>query len=96
MHHQQAAIGIDGDMPLAPDDLLACVIASRLCVRRLDTLAVDHTARRVRFTSFSFTIEHRIDVMDRAEQEPAHQTAKPPADWLPGAEMNRKHLPPAA
>lgn len=34
--------------------------------------------------------------MNSAEEEPAHQPAKPPIDRLPGAEMNRQHLPAAA
>lgn len=44
--HQQSAIGIDGDVPLAPEHLLACVKPALFCRWSLDRLAVDHARAR--------------------------------------------------
>src|SRR4051812_12916515 len=48
--HEQAPVGIDGDVALAPDDLLSRVIAAPFGPWRLYRLAVDHTRGRLRGT----------------------------------------------
>lgn len=49
--HQQTSVRIHGNMPLAPDDLLAGVITSCLRMRCLDALAVDHPGGRARLAT---------------------------------------------
>ena len=65
--HQQPPVGVDRDMALAADDLLAGVIAARLAMQRFDRLAVDHRSRRACFATLPFPVEHEFDVMDRLE-----------------------------
>src|SRR5260221_14643490 len=49
--HQQTTVGVDGDMSLASDDLLASVITSCFRFRSLDRLAVDYAAGPARLAS---------------------------------------------
>lgn len=44
----------------------------------------------------ALAIEHKFDVVDRLEQEPACQFSKPAIDRLPGTEMDRQHAPTTA
>jgi hypothetical protein len=93
---KQPSVGVDRDMALAADDLLAGVIAARLAMRRFDRLAVDHRSRRACFATLPFPIEHEFDVMDRLEQEAPRQFAEPAVDRPPMAEMHGQHPPAAA
>src|ERR1700677_519228 len=55
--HQQAPVGIHGDVALTADDLLAGIITSCFCFRRLDRLAVDYTARGAGLAPSALTVE---------------------------------------
>jgi hypothetical protein len=80
-------------MALAADDLLADVITPRLSVRGLDRLAVDDRRRGACFTSLALSIKHELDAMDRLEQEPPRQLAKPAVDGSPMTKIHRQHPP---
>jgi len=62
--HQQTTVGVDGDMLLASDDLLASVITSCFRFRSLDRLAVDDAAGRARLASDPLTVKHQREVVD--------------------------------
>src|SRR6185437_11801041 len=67
--HKQAAIGVHGDVALAPDDLLAGVVTSCFCFWSLDRLAVDDAARRARLAPGPLAVEHQHHVVDRLEHQ---------------------------
>lgn len=49
VHHQQAAVGVDGDKALAPDHLVVRVVTPCFCRHGFDRLAVDDAGTRARF-----------------------------------------------
>ena len=73
--HQQTTVGLDGDMSLAPDDLLASVITSCFRFRSLDRLVVDDAAGRARLASDPLTAKHQRHVVDGLEQEAPNEPA---------------------
>ena len=85
--HQKPAVGIDRDVALAPDDLLAGVITARFGVGSLDRLAVDHAALtgspRARPARDRSSAPRRGWSRNRNRRTNA---AKPPVDGLPRAE----------
>ena len=54
--HQQAPVGVDRNVALAPDDLLARIITPCVSMRSLDRLAVDHAGRRARLAPGPLTV----------------------------------------
>jgi bifunctional DNA primase/polymerase-like protein/D5-like protein/primase-like protein len=94
--HQEAAVGVDDDMPLAADDLLAGVVASRFGRRCLHCLAVGDARRRAGLAARTLAVHHQRDVMDGAEQQQTHEPPKPPVDRLPGRKVLGQHAPAAA
>ena len=94
--HQQTTVGVDGDMSLTSDDLLASVITSCFRFSSLDPLAVDDAAGRARLASDPLTVKHQRHVVDGLEQEAPHEPAKPPVDRRPRRKVLRQHPPAAA
>ena len=68
VHHQQSAVGVHGDVALAPDDPLAPVEAAHFGERRLHRLAVEHAARGACLASRRLAVEHERHIVDGAEQ----------------------------
>ena len=81
--HQQPPVGIDSDVALATNNLLVCVIASPLRVRRFHRLAVKHATRGASFTPGTLTVQHQRHVVNGLEQHAAHEPPEPPMDGLP-------------
>ena len=94
--HEEPAVGVDRDVALASDDLLAGVVAASLGAGRLDALAVDDAGRRARLAPNPFAIDHHRHVVDRLEEEPPHEAAKPPVDGPRGRKILWQHAPPGA
>jgi hypothetical protein len=95
VEHEQPAVGIDGDMAFAAGDLLAGVIAAFPGCRSFHGLAVDDPGRRARRAPSALAVGHQRDIVDRVEQEPPNEKAKPPVNRLPGRKIARQHLPAA-
>src|SRR3972149_5866883 len=76
--HEQTPVGIDGDVPFAPDHLLSRVIAAFLGSWRLHRLAVDYARRRLPRSPRALAVDHQRHVMDGAEQQQPHEAAGPP------------------
>ncbi|MCY1364198.1 hypothetical protein D9M69_509930 [compost metagenome] len=87
VHHQQPPICIHGNMPLAPDDLLRSIVAALFRRWRLHRLTIYDTSAGARLPSLQLPVEHQYNIVERAKQEPAHQSAKPPIHRLPGREV---------
>ena len=85
--HQKATVGIDSDMTLSADNLLAGVITSFFSFRRLDRLAVDDAARRARLAPDPLTVEHQRHVMKSSEHVPAFTAL------YRRSSKNRRHFP---
>lgn len=96
VHHQQPAIGINGDVPLAPGNLLSSVKPARFCRWRLDRLTVNHLSAQTGLPPLALTIQQQLNVMDRLEQAPARQFEKPAINRLLCPEMDRQHAPATA
>ena len=94
--HEKAAVSVDGDVPLSPDDLFGGVVTPCLRVRSLDRPTIDDSRRRAGLAPVALAVEHEFDVVYRLNQKAARQLAKPPVDRTPVAEMNGKHSPTAA
>jgi hypothetical protein len=63
VHHQQAAVGIHGDVPLAAHDFLGAIKAAGApSGRRLDRLAVQDGRAGVCRTPGPFTIDHPLNL----------------------------------
>lgn len=63
---------------------------------RLNRLAVNDGGGRALLACFVLPVEHQRQVVDRAEQQPAHEAAKPPVYRLPWWKVLRQHPPAAA
>ncbi len=73
--HQEAAIGIDRDMPLAADRLLGGVVAALGAQRRrLHRLAVDHAGARAGLAAGTLAVHH-----------PSKESSGPAKDGGPGS-----------
>jgi len=93
---KQPAIGIDGNVTLAADDLLGRVEAARLGHRGLDRLARDHGGREARLTPRTLAVHHQRDVVERVEQQAPNEAPEPPVHRLPRREIAGQHLPATA
>lgn len=94
--HQKTAVRIDGDVALAPDDLLGGVKAPFPGARRFHRLAVDDACRGTGFMPRFLAIHHHRNIMDGVEQQPPDKLAEPPVNRLPWWKVRRQHLPAAA
>ena len=95
--HQAPPIGVHGDTAPAPLHPLRGVAAAPAgSVRRLHALAVKPTGGRARPVTNLLTVEHGRDVVDRPEQQPAHEASEPPAHRPPRPEANWRHAPATA
>src|SRR4051812_2596352 len=68
---------IDGDMTLAPNNLLGRVVAALSGRRRLHGLAVDHARGRACRSARALAVDHQRHVMDGAEQKHSNEAPKP-------------------
>ena len=94
--HQQPSAGIDRDVALAPENLLARVETTRFGRRGLDRLAVDDCGGRAFLAALARAVEHQRDVVERPEQQVAHEAAEPPVDRLPRRKVVGQQAPAAA
>ncbi len=92
-HHQQSAIGIDGDVTLAAVDPFGRVVATARRTGRLDGLAVDHGSSRLLITPLRLSIKHQRQIVDNLKQKAAYQTPKPPVNRLPRWKVGGQHAP---
>ena len=78
--HRQPFIGIDGNVSLAPDNLLSSVESALLRRGQLNRLAVDHRGVRTGLSSLALAIEHPLPALLRPHAKPestAHQLRNP-------------------
>ena len=99
--HQQPAIGIDGDMALAADNLLAGVIAALAGRRGLHRLTIQDAGRRARLPPRALAVEHQRHIVDRPEQELPHSAEttnrpSPKAGSLSAASASRSRSSPGS
>ena len=87
--HEKPSIRVDRNVALASVDLLAGVVAAGLGGRRFHRLAVDHAGGRARLPPGPLAVDHQRHVVDRLEQETAHEAAEPPINRLPGRKILR-------
>src|SRR5215469_2461298 len=91
---EHEALGIDEQMPFAPFDFLACVIAARATqTNGFDTLAVDDACTWLRFTAHLCT-----RLLTQCGMKPFPQTLLPPQtkiviDRFPGRQIVRQQAP---
>ncbi len=82
-------------MPFAPDDFLGCIVATLVRRGRFDGLAVDDARTRALLSPRQLSVQHQHHVVQRAEQESAHEPPKPPIHGLPRREVVGQHAPAA-
>lgn len=77
--HQKPPVGIDRNVALAADNLLAGVVAPmRASGRSLHRLAVDHPGRWAGLAPGPLTIQHQRHVVDGLEQKAPRQSRNQP------------------
>lgn len=81
--HQQAAIGVHRDVPLASVDLLARIVATLPRGGRLHRLAVHDPGAGTGVAAGPLTVDHQRHVVDRLEQQTPQEMPEPPIHRLP-------------
>ena len=95
--HQEASVGIHGDVALAAHAALGAVPAALGAGGgRLHRLAVEHAGGGAVGAARALTVDHHRQIVDRRKQRQPDQAAEPPVDRLPGREVLRQHPPAAA